>query len=143
MSLSLKAGSADALTEVLNSLRLRGQVFCFSELSAPWSLDLPPSQFAYFHVIERGGGWLKLKGEKKALALASGDLVVVPHGQGHFIGDHPTSHSRFKDSRTELLCIYWCHTRIVQDPDDDNDDDNKRLLPTAIIQCHPIRLIKV
>ena len=89
MSLSLKAGSADALTEVLNSLRLRGQVFCFSELSAPWSLDLPPSQFAYFHVIERGGGWLKLKGEKKALALASGDLVVVPHGQGHFIGDHP------------------------------------------------------
>ena len=89
MSLSLKAGPADALTEVLNSLRLRGQVFCFSELSAPWSLDLPPSQFAYFHVIERGGGWLKLKGEKKALALASGDLVVVPHGQGHFIGDHP------------------------------------------------------
>src|SRR5262249_17410758 len=60
-----------------------------SELSAPWSLDLPPSQFAYFHVIERGGGWLKLKAEKKARSLASGDLVVVPHGQGHFIGDHP------------------------------------------------------
>src|SRR5262249_32270565 len=31
MSLSLKAGSPDALTEVLNSLRLQGQVFCLSD----------------------------------------------------------------------------------------------------------------
>lgn len=89
MRLSFMAGPPDVLTDVLNSLRLQGRIFSSSELSAPWALELPKSQFAYFHVVERGGGWLRLKGEKTARPLASGDLVVVPHGQGHFIGDHP------------------------------------------------------
>jgi AraC family transcriptional regulator, alkane utilization regulator len=89
MPLSFKAGEHDLLTEILNSVRLQGRIFSSSELSAPWSLELPPTGNAYFHVIERGGGWLRLKGEETATRLSSGDLVVLPHGQGHFIGDHP------------------------------------------------------
>ncbi len=79
----------DVLTDVLQTLRLRGRVFCCSELKAPWAMSLPKSGFAHFHVIERGGAWLRLSGEKKALPLASGDLVIIPHGQGHVISDRP------------------------------------------------------
>lgn len=79
----------DVLTDVLQTLRLYGRVFCWSQLSAPWALSLPASDFAHFHVIERGGAWLRLAGEKEAHAAASGDLLIVPHGQGHVLSDSP------------------------------------------------------
>jgi AraC-like DNA-binding protein len=79
----------DVLTDVLQTLHLQGRVFCSSQLSAPWALSLPASDFAHFHVIERGGAWLRLTGEKQWHAAASGDLLIVPHGQGHVLSDSP------------------------------------------------------
>lgn len=79
----------DVLTDVLKTLRLRGRVFCCSELTAPWALSLPESGYAHFHVIERGGAWLRLNDEEPAHPLASGDLVIIPHGRGHVLSDSP------------------------------------------------------
>src|SRR5262249_24723319 len=89
VSLVAKVERGDVLTEVLDSLGLEGRVFCRAELSAPWSLALPPSEYAPFHVLERGAGWVRLDGEGDALALAPGDLVIVPHGGGHVLCDDP------------------------------------------------------
>lgn len=80
---------SDVLADVLNTFKLRGRIFCVSELSAPWSLNLAAGEFAHFHVIERGGAWIKLKGAGKAIPLAAGDLVIIPHGKGHTISDSP------------------------------------------------------
>ncbi|MGH9844109.1 MAG: AraC family transcriptional regulator [Blastocatellia bacterium] len=85
MSLTLKSNGADVLTDVLNKLRIRGRVFCSTDLSAPWAMSIEPDNLAHFHVVESGGGWLKLAGAKKALPLASGDLALIPHGQGHIL----------------------------------------------------------
>jgi AraC-like DNA-binding protein len=79
----------DVLTDVLKTLRLRGRVFCCSEMTAPWAMSLPESGYAHFHVIERGGAWVRLTGEKRAHPLASGDLVILPHGRGHVLSDSP------------------------------------------------------
>jgi AraC-like DNA-binding protein len=81
--------NADVLTDVLKNLKLRGRVFCCSELSAPWAMSLPSSDYAHFHVVERGSAWLQLADEKQPLPLASGDLIIVPHGRGHVLSDHP------------------------------------------------------
>jgi AraC-like DNA-binding protein len=81
------------LTVVMDALRLRGRVFCRSELRAPWGLSLPRSDFAHFHAIERGGAWLRIAG-REPLALAGGDLVVVPHGTGHTLTDSLGSRAR-------------------------------------------------
>jgi len=86
MNYKYQAGPPDALTDVLSSLHLRGFVFSYSEFSAPWALELPPGKFAYFHVVERSGGWLKLNGEKEWRSMTGGDLVVIPHGGGHIVG---------------------------------------------------------
>lgn len=83
MSLSLKSNDADVLTNVLNKLRIRGRVFCSTDLSTPWAMSIEQDNRAYFHVVESGGAWLTLEGAKKALPLASGDLVLMPHGHGH------------------------------------------------------------
>jgi AraC-like DNA-binding protein len=93
MSLVVKVESADVLTQVLETLGIQGRVFCRSELSAPWSLALPPSDFAHFHVLERGSGWIRLEGESAAIPLAGGDLVIVPHGGGHVLCDSPETPS--------------------------------------------------
>jgi AraC-like DNA-binding protein len=86
MNFKYQAGPPDALTDVLSSLHLRGRVYSYSEFSAPWALELPPSRFAYFHVVQRSGGWLRLKDEKEWRSVTGGDLVVIPHGGGHVVG---------------------------------------------------------
>lgn len=79
----------DVLTDVLGTLRPRGRVFCVSEFSAPWSMSLARSPYAHFHVIERGAAWIRVQGESQAVALTSGDLVIVPHGRGHTLSNGP------------------------------------------------------
>jgi AraC-like DNA-binding protein len=85
--------AADVLTTVMDALRLRSRVFCRSELAAPWGMTLRRSDYAHFHVVERGGAWLRVAGEAP-LALAAGDLVVVPHGAGHALSDSPERATR-------------------------------------------------
>jgi Cupin/Domain of unknown function (DUF3291) len=84
-----KLENHDALTDVLNMLKPRGRVFCCSEMSAPWAMSLSASGYAHFHVIERGGAWLRVEGAKQVTTLVSGDLVIVPHGNGHVLADSP------------------------------------------------------
>lgn len=79
----------DVLSDVLSAFRLQGRVFCRSELAAPWGMLLRPSDLAHFHVIEHGGGWLRLLDGGLPKRLAEGDLVVVPHGRGHALTDQP------------------------------------------------------
>jgi AraC-like DNA-binding protein len=77
----------------MDAVRLRSRVFCRSELKAPWGMALKRSGYAHFHVIERGGAWLRMEG-REPLALAGGDLVVVPHGTGHTLADSPATKTR-------------------------------------------------
>jgi hypothetical protein len=87
MSLVIKADSTDVLTEVLRTLGIQGQVFCCSELAARWSMALPASGMAHFHVLEQGDAWIRLEGESAAVSLVSGDLIMLPHGGGHVLCD--------------------------------------------------------
>ena len=79
----------DALTDVFDTLKPRGRVFCCSEVTAPWAMSLPGDGDVRFHVIERGGACLKMDGARQTTSLASGDLVIVPHGRGHVLADSP------------------------------------------------------
>src|SRR5262249_27204413 len=65
---------------------LRSRLFCRSTLRAPGRLAIQEGDMAHFHVIERGGAYLQMAGQK-LLALAAGDLVVLMRGQGHSLAD--------------------------------------------------------
>jgi AraC-like DNA-binding protein len=82
---------ADLLTTVLNSLQFKGRVFCYSRFTAPWALKIPAGDLAHFHVCERGQGWIKVEGSEQQIRLATGDLVIVPHGSAHVLQDDPKS----------------------------------------------------
>jgi AraC-like DNA-binding protein len=79
----------DALTAVVETLHLRGRLYCRMELAAPWGMAFPKTNDAHFHALEHGSCWLRTDGAAVPIALTGGDLVVVPHGGGHSLADSP------------------------------------------------------
>lgn len=79
--------SADPLTEALSYLRMEGIFYCRSELTAPWSLRLPPMpDCVWFHVVT-AGSCLLLDSAGRSWVIGPGDLVVLPRGAGHGASD--------------------------------------------------------
>lgn len=57
--------------------------------TAPWGLDLPAlPEFVMFHAVTRGSCWLDLGGDEQ-IPLRAGDVVLVPHGEGHLLRNQP------------------------------------------------------
>ena len=83
----------DALTEVLRAVKVHSTVYCLSELRAPWGLQIEGDPAAKFHLVLEGGCWLYLD-EAPPIAISSGELVVLPRGNGHVVRDQPTSAAR-------------------------------------------------
>ncbi len=77
----------DALTHILQSLRLQSSLYFRTELTAPWGVKVPESgRVARFHIVIRGHCWLQVKGQEP-ICMSSGDLVIVPHGVEHTMAD--------------------------------------------------------
>jgi AraC-like DNA-binding protein len=84
----------DPLGETLHLLRLTGTLYCRSELTAPWGVDLPAFDGCMmFHIVTAGHCWLEVKGEKPRL-LQQGSLTLVPHGNGHCIRSSVTADTK-------------------------------------------------
>jgi len=76
---------------VIDALRVRGRVYCRTEMAAPWGIACPRGEAAHFHIIEQGPCWLRVEGSRQAVQLTTGDLVLLPHGNGHALSDAPRS----------------------------------------------------
>jgi len=113
----------DDLSSLLRDVRVRSVVYCLSDFAAPWGFSVERSPVAKFHVLLHGVAALTV-GDAAPVPLTTGDLVVLPHGDGHTITDQPGSPARQLDailaehpvdetgrmsyggngSRTRLLC---------------------------------------
>ena len=113
----------DGLSSLLRNIRVRSVVYCLSDFTAPWGFSVEHSPVAKFHVVMSGVGMLTV-GDATPIPLMRGDLVLLPHGDGHTISDQPDSPVRRLDailadhpvdeagrlgyggdgSHTELLC---------------------------------------
>lgn len=81
----------DPLGEALHFLRMSGSFYCRSELRAPWGLFLPPMRGClWFHVVLAGRCTLQVPGSP-LVALARGDVGVVPRGGGHRLFADPAA----------------------------------------------------
>ena len=91
MPVLLDTSGTDVLADVLDSLRLKGRVFCRCEFSAPWAIGLGAGDLSHFHIIQRGSCWLRFHGERDAIALEEGDLLLVSRGRGYQLSDDPAT----------------------------------------------------
>lgn len=82
----------DALTDILNTLRLSSSLYFRTELTSPWGVEVPSKgKVARFHIVIRGQCWLQIDGEENGMHISNGDLVVIPHGVSHQLSDTPTT----------------------------------------------------
>jgi AraC-like DNA-binding protein len=76
---------SDPLGETLHLLRLTGTLYCRSELTAPWGIEIPSLEGVMtFQVVTAGRCWLKVEGVEPLL-LEQGSLTLIPHGTPHRI----------------------------------------------------------
>ena len=79
----------DNLSDVLRSFEVRSTIFCLSELRAPWAFRVEGEAVAKFHLVLEGSALLSWG--KETVALATGDLVVLPRGSAHTLADDADS----------------------------------------------------
>lgn len=83
----------DPLGEALHYLRMSGVYYCRSEFTAPWGLEMPEMEGVLsFHLIDSGRCRFEVEGSDPVWAQR-GDLVLVPHGKGHFLRSDPDAHA--------------------------------------------------
>lgn len=82
----------DALTDILDFVRLQSSLYFRTELTAPWGVRVPAlGKVARFHIVIRGNCWLSIEGQDDDFHMSNGDLVIIPHGAAHTLADSPTS----------------------------------------------------
>ena len=89
----------EVLSEVLKAVKLNGALFYNAEFSAPWcahSVDahgvtshLSPNfqHVIIFHLLTEGRGYANLEGDDRLLPLNAGDILIVPNGDPHILGN--------------------------------------------------------
>jgi AraC-like DNA-binding protein len=79
----------DPMGEALHHLRMSGTFYSRCDFTAPWGLILPAFEDALmFHVVTQGQCWLEVVGAEQRV-LHTGDLALVPHGDGHRMASEP------------------------------------------------------
>lgn len=81
---------SDPLGEALHLLRLTGSLYCRSELTAPWGIEIPAfNDMMMFMIVTSGSCWLEI-GDTKPRLLEQGSLTLIPHGTAHIVrSDQP------------------------------------------------------
>ncbi|MFV2070565.1 MAG: cupin domain-containing protein, partial [Pirellulales bacterium] len=72
----------DVLSDILNSVHLSGSILGRAEFGAPWGVSSEGLTHPMFHIVLSGNGFITLDGEAP-VALATGDLIMMPHGHVH------------------------------------------------------------
>jgi len=90
----------DALSGVLQAVRLSGAIFFDIRASEPWVAETPAGDaivdamfpgsehLVCYHVITSGQCWAEVPGELPVL-LTAGDVIVLPHGDTHVLTSTP------------------------------------------------------
>jgi AraC-like DNA-binding protein len=85
----------DALSRILESVRLKGSILSIAELDPPFGVRTRGvTDGAVFHAVVRGSAILRLpppdgRGRGEHVELTEGDVVVLSAGQAHEIADTP------------------------------------------------------
>ncbi len=80
----------DALTEVLNAVRIRSTVYCPTEASGPFGLSVGARDGAKFCLVLQGHCWIEVEGQKP-VRIEEGDFVAVTRSVAHTVRTSPNS----------------------------------------------------
>lgn len=81
----------DNLTDIFNTLELKGWLSSRRELVSPWRYDFAASRDSMFHILNSGEAYLQVEGEAELTRVKNGDVLLFPTGQPHSLYDSPAS----------------------------------------------------
>ncbi len=81
----------DALTDVLDTLDLKGWISARRALVPPWRYDFASSPDMILHLLNFEGGYLSVDGDPTPLRIEDGSVLLFPFGHAHSICDTLTS----------------------------------------------------
>lgn len=87
----VRFAGGDLTSELLHAFRVSSSVLCRSVMAPPWGFGVAARDAASFHVLIDGEGWLAVDGIDGPTRLRTGDLVVLPRGNAHWVRDAPAS----------------------------------------------------
>jgi AraC-like DNA-binding protein len=93
MPVLLELEKTDVLADMLDSVRLRGRVFCRGEFAAPWAIGFSAGTISHFHVVESGQCWLRFDDGPDPIQIGADDVIVIPRGSGYQLADDPRTPS--------------------------------------------------
>jgi AraC-like DNA-binding protein len=88
----------DVLSELLRVVKLEGALFFNAEFSAPWCINSAQSSalvpflapgakhLILYHLLTEGRAYAR-SADGKREDLIAGDIVIFPHGDGHYLGN--------------------------------------------------------
>lgn len=79
------ASRVDLLSQMLELVRLQGELVFSVDLNHPWALRFEPGSAYFFVVLE--GKLIAQVGSEPAVEAIAGDLIMLPRGVGHILGD--------------------------------------------------------
>ncbi|GHO45744.1 AraC family transcriptional regulator [Ktedonospora formicarum] len=122
----------DVLTDVLNTLELKGWLSARRELAPPWRYQFVASQDMIFHLLGSfGGGYLTLKGDPTPLRIEDGAVLLFPFGHAHSIGDKLTS------PLTQVLHVDYDSQKHYQSFPETSEEIERAVLCGAFHLGHP------
>lgn len=77
----------DVLTDVLTAAQVGRPHSVRTVGRAPWAIAFERSPSAHFHIVIQGTCCLTMAGEPTTRTLTPGDVVLLPRGAPHMIGD--------------------------------------------------------
>ena len=85
------APKSNVLSDVLDTLRFRGSIFFRSKLASPWGMSLQKLNNPRFHIALSGNCYIGVEAnaEKEVINIKQMDIVMLPHGEMHWIADQP------------------------------------------------------
>ena len=66
-------------------------------MRAPWGFAVAAHGNPSFHFVTRGRCWLEVAEDDDPIELSPGDLVVLPRGPKHSLGDAPGARTLWLD----------------------------------------------
>jgi len=87
----------DALSDLLQLVKLNGALFLDSRFTAPWCVESRPAResggifaglghIVFFHALIRGSCQVRLKRGGEAMRVQAGDLLLLAHDDAHYLG---------------------------------------------------------
>lgn len=96
----------EVLSDILDSMRVRGSVYFCDALLPPWSKDYVQLDQPSFHLVRGGACWLA-SGELRE-RLSPGDLVFIAANRDYTLGSHPSKDADLEEQAETLLLCGYC-----------------------------------